>query len=211
MVEAARRALAMGEAKLLQTEAAYQAALSDTALEAANSIRQAALDVERETVKTALLEVRAPKSGIVKDLGVHTVGQVVQQGAVMLSVVPEDDALFVEAKLNNDDIGYVKSGQAAKVKVAAFQFQKFGLLPAIVDHVGQDAAEVKSGADPAEAGTYKVHLRILKSAISDVSYIESRLRPGMLVTAELHCGQRTVMEYLLSPVSKTLLESGRER
>jgi len=114
--------------------------------------------------------------------------------------------------------GFVQTGQAVKLKLAAYPFQKYGMVKATVEHVSPDAAELpdvreRDRKDTQEHVMPPSGFRTL--IVLDQSYLERDGRnfeasAGMLVSAEIHLGERTVMEYLLSPVSKTLHEAGRE-
>jgi len=120
--------------------------------------------------------------------------------------------------VKNDDIGFVHAHQPAKVKLAAFTFQKYGMLDGEVARVSADAGEpgttAAPGTAPAKGGpdalAYKT-LVDLKSQVLDADGHRYHLAPGMQVSAEIHLGTRTVLEYLFSPVAKAFQESARER
>jgi HlyD family secretion protein len=100
------------------------------------------------------------------------------------------------------------------VKVAAYPFQKFGMLDGVVKQVSADAKEKPEAAGPAVKSMQEAAYRALINLGSN--HLESpgrqlRLVPGMLVNAEIHIGTRTVLEYLLSPVQKVVHEAARER
>jgi HlyD family secretion protein len=125
-----------------------------------------------------------------------------------MTLVPKDEILRAEVWVKNDDIGFVRERQPVKVKLAAFTFQKYGMLEGEVLHVGADAAgEPPKGAEPLAYRT----LVDLKSQVLEAEGQKHRLSPGMQVSAEIHLGTRTVLEYLLSPVSKAFQEAARER
>jgi HlyD family secretion protein len=175
----------------------------------------------KQTHKVELLELKAPQAGVVKDVATHTVGTVVSPGTVLLSVVPENEPLVAEVRIKNDDVGFVFPQQAVKLKLAAYPFEKYGLLEGAVIQVGPDADEGTAqqqgtnnkdgGRDHGQNATGYKALIALKSQGLDAQGGHYKTVAGMQVVAEIHQGQRTVMEYLLSPVRKTLQESGRER
>lgn len=170
--------------------------------------------------KTALLELRAPQAGVVKDLATNTQGAVVQPGMVLLTLVPKGEPLVAEVQVRNEDVGFLVPGQAVKLKVGAYPFQKYGLLDGKVRTIAADAQQATPGAmgAPLVPG-YKalIHLdsQTLPSrqagAFSAQAATSLRLEAGMHITAEIHQGRRTVMEYLLSPLQRTVHEAGRER
>jgi len=157
----------------------------------------------------------------VKDLATHTVGTVTSPGTILMTLVPKDEILRAEVWVKNDDIGFVRETQAAKIKLAAFTFQKYGMLQGEVARVSADAAEQGANGDTGAAGqnqakngaaplAYKTLVN-LKSQYLEADGQKHRLTPGMQVSAEIHLGTRTVLEYLLSPVTKAFQEAARER
>jgi HlyD family secretion protein len=155
----------------------------------------------------------------VKDIATHTAGTVVQPGTVLLTLVPQDDLLRAEVWVSNQDIGFVRQGQPVKVKLAAFPFQKYGMVEGTVEHVSADAADGNAqgqhnggGERSAKAAplTYRA-LVALKSMQLEQDNERLSLTAGMQATAEILLGTRSVLEYLLSPVQKAWHEAGRER
>ncbi len=82
---------------------------------------------------------QGPQAGIVKELATTTLGAVVQPGTVLLSLVPVDEPLLAEVAIENQDIGFVQPGQSVRLKLAAYQFQKYGMLEGIVKTISADA------------------------------------------------------------------------
>jgi hemolysin D len=119
--------------------------------------------------------------------------------------------------VSNADVGFVRKGQAVKLKLAPYPFQKYGMLDGIVEHIGADSAEhgFESGQVPVAAPrsqplAYKA-LVALKSMELEAKGERFPLAAGMQANAEILLGTRTVMEYLLSPVQGAWHEAGRER
>ncbi|MFZ2890611.1 HlyD family type I secretion periplasmic adaptor subunit [Sulfuricurvum sp.] len=172
----------------------------------------------KNVYKSSLLELKAPQSGIIKDLATHTQGSVVSPGTVLMSLVPYDDPLQAEVMIKNEDVGFVHPGQKVKVKLVAYPFQKYGMIEGKVVHVGADAIQSTtpppstSQSEPSQGMvmTYKALIRLNVQEL-EVDTKRLKLTPGMQTIAEIHLGRRTVMEYLLSPVQKAWQESGRER
>ncbi len=141
----------------------------------------------------------------------------VQAGAQLLTVVPQGDLLRAEAVLANDDIGFVQVGQTAKVKLAAYQFQKYGLLEGRVVNLSADAVEPNEAAKATGSAyaapqlAYKAVIELAAQNLVLPNGERLRLTPGMAATIEIHQGRRTAMEYLLSPVKRVTSEAGRER
>ncbi|MEW5994654.1 MAG: HlyD family type I secretion periplasmic adaptor subunit, partial [Candidatus Zixiibacteriota bacterium] len=108
----------------------------------------------------------------------------------------------------NKDIGFVQQGQTARVKLAAYEFQRYGLLEASVESISADSVGNQDGGQ-ANTG-YRAYLQ-LGAQFLEKGEQKFMLRPGMVVTAEIQIGTRSVLEFLLSPISRALDEAGRER
>jgi HlyD family secretion protein len=166
-----------------------------------------------------LLELKASQAGVVKDIATHTAGTVVQPGTVLLTLVPQDDVLRAEVWVSNQDIGFVRQGQPVKVKLAAFPFQKYGMVEGTVEHVSADAADgntqgQQNGSADKGARTAPLTYRALvalKAMQLEQDHERLPLTAGMQASAEILLGTRSVLEYLLSPVQKAWHEAGRER
>ena len=201
----------------------YRSDLQNERIDAEGQYRKFQQDLVKQVHKTGLLELKAPQAGIVKDLATHTVGTVVQPGTVLLSLVPENEALIAEVMVRNDDVGFVYPHQKVKIKLAAYPFQQYGMLEGEVMTVGADSSEDQQASQQAQGqGPNKdkdktANSTIYKALVSlntqelKVGKEQFKLVPGMQVTAEINQGKRTVLEYLLSPLEKTVRESGRER
>ncbi len=190
-------------------------------MEVAAQLERLTQDLAKQEHRHNYLELRAPAEGQVKDLATHTIGTVVSPGTILMTVVPKDEALRAEVWVRNDDIGFVREQQPVKLKLAAFTFQKYGMLKGTVAHLSADASE-QAGAGPvpetANASTAPARgalayrtLVHLNTQTLEADGVTHRLSPGMQVTAEIHLGTRTVLEYLLSPVRKGFHEAARER
>ena len=133
-------------------------------------------------------------------------------GTVLMTMVPDGEALVAEVWLANQDAGFVAGGQSAKLKLASFPFQRYGMLDARVARISADATErAGSGADGAKgAYAYRAQLEPLAQELR-LGEARHALLPGMQLTAEIKLAERTVLEYLLSPVQKVAAEAGRER
>ena len=164
--------------------------------------------------------MKAPQAGIVKDVATHTIGSVVSPGTILLTLVPIDEPLLAEIMINNDDVGFVHEGQSVKVKLAAYPFQKYGMVDGIVTYVSADASDGQGKPNqPNQNGTndptngqagYKAIVTLNKQSLT-ASGKTFNLTPGMQVAAEINQGKRTIMEYLLSPVQGVFQEAARER
>lgn len=219
VIESARAGIQQSEKKLLQIESDYRRQLHAERNEIQAALDKLSQEITKQEHRKDLLELKASQAGVVKDLATHTVGTVVQPGTVLLTLVPENEALRAEVWITNEDVGFVRPGQAVKLKFAAFPFQKYGLMPGIVEHVSADSADAASGggqtsANPTDRARAPLHYKALITLTQPTLVIEGAALPatsGMQVAAEIHLGSRTIMEYLLSPVQKAWHEAARER
>ena len=182
--------------------------------EAMGQLAKLEQDTQKMGYKTGLLELKAPQAGIVKDVATTSKGAVVQPGMVLLTLVPKGEQLLAEVQVKNEDVGFVQAGQQARVKVAAYPFQKYGLIEGRIQTLAPDAQSTTHNPGQAAPQGYKALVKLdtqfLESLNGDTSKRKS-LEAGMQVAAEIHQGRRTIMEYLLSPVQKVSAEAGRER
>ena len=151
--------------------------------------------------------ITAPVEGVIKNLFFVTEGGVIDPGGVILDIVPTKDNLIVEARLPNSDIGFVKPGQSAVVKLSSTDSVNFGQIESIVTQISPDTEQDENDK---RVVFYKILLETEKN------YFESKdkiyqLTPGVKVTASIHIGQRTVANYLLSPFIGGMGESFQER
>lgn len=176
----------------------------------------------KQSHKNSLLELKAPQAGIVKDLATHTPGTVVSPGTVLMTLVPNNEALQAEVWLKNEDAGFVRANQSVKVKLSAYPFQKYGMVDGKVLQVSADATDKSSTNNQNSSGNsqdapgsatqlaYRTIIQLSKQSLQ-IEQDKLHLAPGMQVVAEIKLADQTVMEYLLSPISKAFHEAGRER
>jgi hemolysin D len=206
------------ERRLAQTISEYKQKLQAEQVSIFGEYQSLQQEWAKQSHKNSLLELKAPQSGVVKDLATHTPGTVVIPGAVLMTLVPSGEKLQAEVWLKNEDAGFVVRGQKVKVKLAAYPIQKYGMVDGEVIQVSADATERANGAfQSAEAAsssgmhsTYRTLVQ-LKQQYLEVEKDRLRLSPGMQVSAEVKLAEQTVMEYLLSPVRRAFHNAGRER
>ncbi|MFO0773691.1 MAG: HlyD family type I secretion periplasmic adaptor subunit [Nitrospiraceae bacterium] len=166
-------------------------------------------DITKSNQKAELQRLLSPIDGVVQQLAVHTVGGVVTPAQPLLIVVPSEHPVEVEAQLENKDVGFVKEGQAAEIKIDTFPFTLYGTVPGTVQTVSDDAVPLDRNK-PDDALVFSTRVNLARNTIH-VDGKEVHLSPGMAVTVEIKTGRRRVIEYVLSPVLKSLQESLRER
>ena len=162
-------------------------------------------DVLRSSARSKLLKLTAPIDGTVQQLTVYTVGGVVPAAQPLMKIVPKEDTIEVEAMLENKDVGFIEEGQSAAVKIDAYEYTKYGVIPARVIHVSSDAIK-----DEKRGLLYSVILSLDKSSITAKGQT-FQLSAGMSITADIKTGSRRVIEYFLSPILQHKRESLNER
>lgn len=199
-VTRARKAHADARIKLdeivTQTELERAQAYSDT-LKELNTLRQTYKSAQDQLNRTVLV---SPMRGVVNNLSVTTIGGVVRPGEEIMQIIPLDEELFVEARVSPRDIAGVRPGQAATIKLSAYDYTIYGALRGEVRLISADTFkdERKQDGDP----HYKVTLGVDTSDLSERQR-GIAIRPGMQAEVELHTGSKTVLQYLLKPLYKS--------
>lgn len=196
--------LAEQRAEIASTTSQFRSTQLDTLDKANQQLDQSRNDETKADTRQKLMSLTAPVAGTVQQLAIHTLGGVATAAQALMEIVP-DDAVEVEANIENKDIGFVKAGQAATVKIEAFPYTRYGYLTGKVMSVSNDAVQDKKLGLTFVARIHLPTNRILANG----TWIN--LTPGMEVTAEINTGKRSVAHYFLDPVIQTGQESLRER
>ena len=162
-------------------------------------------------------KVLSPADGIVKDISFHTIGAVINSGDVIMEIVPTNDEMLVEAFIQPSEIAYVKVGQAARVKLSAFDSRRYGELDGVVKLISPDtliedhkiARRTPSTSVNFEPGHYKLLIQITNAGIKRADMLMTP-QPGMTATVDILTGRKSVLEYLFRPI-ENLKEALRER
>ena len=182
-------------------------------------------DANKASAHSEQLRIVSPVDGVVQQLTVHTVGGVVPAAQPLMLIVPSEHSVELEAYVENKDIGFMQEGQIAQVKIDAYEYTKYGTIPAIVSHVSRDAVDFSGNGtgqlankdvDPKKEGgsnkglMYAVKVTLQKPTIL-VDGKDMPLLPGMSGSVEIKTGERRIIEYVLSPLMTHAHESLRER
>ena len=166
------------------------------------------IELENNLVKAkqilAQTTITAPVDGTVLSLTVKTIGSVVNAGQQLAQIVPEKVPLYVDAALDNQDVGFVKPGQRVVVKVATYPFQRYGYLEGTVENISPDAIQ-----DDKKGLIYKAKIKLNDEKSSKQNQL--KLLPGMSVSAEITTGQRRIIEFFLDPLMTKADESLKVR
>ncbi|MFM5727815.1 HlyD family type I secretion periplasmic adaptor subunit [Aeromonas veronii] len=214
VIASAQASIEQSHKKIKQIKADYARQLYLERNEVQIEIDKLTKEIEKQRHKRSLLELKAPSDGVIKDLATHTSGTVVQPGTVLASLVPHKENMKVEVWVSNEDVGFVHPGQPVKLKFSAYSFQKYGMGRGVVEHVSADAQSTEEARDQGVSGQqalrYKALVKLVGNAL-EMDGVSYPLSVGMQTTAEIVLGDRTVAEYLLSPVQRAWHEAGRER
>ncbi|MEO6676799.1 MAG: HlyD family type I secretion periplasmic adaptor subunit [Pseudomonas sp.] len=180
-------------------------AMLDLLQQADQKIATFSQDLSKARYQEDLTTIESPVDGTVQQLEVHTVGGVITPAQPLMVLVPDGQAVEVEAMFENKDVGFVRAGQAVTVKVETFTFTKYGTVDGEVISISRDAIE-----DDKRGLLYSSKIRLNKDALN-INGADIKLSPGMAVTAEVKTDTRRVIEYFLSPLQQHANESLRER
>ena len=150
---------------------------------------------------------KAPVLGVVKEISVTTLGGVLPQNGKLMTIVPIDEQLLIEARISPKDIAFIHPGQKAKVKVSAYDYSIYGGLDGQVTVISPDTIrdEVKQ-----DQFYYRVYIRTNTDKLVNKAGKSFAITPGMVATVDIRTGQKTIIEYLLKPFNKAK-EALRER
>jgi hemolysin D len=217
----ARAAMANIDAQLRRTKATFGKNAATQLSEAQEKGGLAREDVTKSARRQEFQQLRAPVSGTVQQLVISTVGGVVQPAQALMIIVPDDAAVVIEANIMNKDIGFIHEGQAVRVKLEAFNFTDYGIIPGVVESISRDAIDMsqpgqqaqrdsQGRAQPQQGLVYATRIRLNQRTIR-INGKDQMIGPGLAAQAEIKTGERRIIDYLLSPIAQTVDEAGRER
>lgn len=141
----------------------------------------------------------SPVRGIVKDIQVTTVGGVLQPGGKLMEIVPLEDKLLIETRVNPRDIAYIRPGLPAIIKITAYDSSIYGDLNGEVESVSPDTLQDEVRRDQYY---YRVYVRTLESGLTNKNGDRFAIVPGMMANVEIKTGQKSVLDYLIKPLNK---------
>lgn len=208
----------------LKEQNAYLADIQKSLAQRLFTAQQEIERLSQEQVKSKqrldLLQMRSPVKGTVQQLAVFTAGGVVTPAQALMVIVPVAHGISAEVMVANKDIGFIHAGQKVRIKLETFNFTRYGTIDGEVTWVSADALtrdpqNMAAATNPASNGQaplayFPAHIRLNKQTIT-VEGKTMPVTPGLNLTAEIKTGRRTVLDYLLSPIQKTLDESAGER
>jgi hemolysin D len=200
----AAEAAKFGQQMAQTRDAARRQAMAELTKAASDAILKRG-EVTKAMRRGTLQKLVAPADGTVQQLQLHTIGGVVEPARTLMVIVPAHGDIEVEAKVLNRDIGFVREGQYAAVKIEAFPFTRYGSVPGTVVSISRDAVpDQKLGA------TYVARIRLN----SDVIMVDGKAVPlssGLGVTADIRTSSRRIISWLISPILTTVSQAAREK
>ncbi|WP_297424159.1 HlyD family type I secretion periplasmic adaptor subunit [uncultured Acinetobacter sp.] len=150
---------------------------------------------------------KSPMRGVVKEIDVMTIGGVIPQNGKLMTIVPLDEQLLIEARISPRDIAFIRPGQEALVKITAYDYSIYGGLDGKVTVISPDTIrdEVKQ-----DQFYYRVYIRTDKDKLENKSGQQFSITPGMVATVDIKTGDKTIIDYLIKPFNKAK-EALRER
>ena len=200
-----RATLAEAKQRLEERESQFrsEALLERNAIEVELSAMTETIGAEQDRV--ARTDVRSPVDGIIKEIKVTTIGQVVQPGLDLVEIVPLDDSLLIEAEVRPADIAFLRPGQPAVVKLTAYDFTLYGTLDGKLERISADTIEDEQGER-----FFKILVRTQRNFLGEESAGNSIL-PGMVAQVDVITGKKTVLQYITSPLLRVQGQALRER
>lgn len=203
------RALNDAEAQLINRKNKY---FQDARTELAKSEDDINQNVQVRTQRNQQVTdsvIKTPVDGIVKNVRITTLGGVLRGGDELMQIVPLDDKLIIETKVKPSDIAHIHQGLPAAIRFDAFDYTVFGAVDGKVVYVSADT--IKEDTKAGEQTYYRVHVEIAAHPVVTRTGKKLDIMPGMTAQVDIRTGDRTVLEYMLKPLRKTLTESMGER
>jgi hemolysin D len=217
----ARAAMANIDAQLMRLKGSFGKNAVTELSDAQEKTGLSREEVTKSARRQEFQQLRAPVSGTVQQLAISTVGGVVQPAQALMIIVPDDASVVVEANIMNKDIGFIREGQTVRVKLEAFNFTDYGIIPGVVESISRDAIDMsqpgqqqqrdqQGRAQPQQGLVYAARIRLNQRTIR-VRGRDQIIGPGLAAQAEIKTGERRIIDFLLSPIAQTMDEAGRER
>lgn len=201
----ASAAIMEAEAKMAEAEGRFRRRASDELATVERQFASLSEDLARARTQRSRTIVKAPADGIVKGLRSGSPGWVIKPGEAIMEVVPDKDEVMIEARLNPNDRGFVEVGQAARVKVTAYDYLRYGAVEGKVTLVAADADR-----DPAIGSAAPYYRILVNTGHAYVGQPENRITAGMESEVDLKVGTDPFIWYILRPVLKLRREAFRE-
>lgn len=199
-LEEARAALSEAKESLAAIDRDNKARVEQDLSAALSRLDQLESDLNQSSMALKNLVITAPSDGIVQGLMVNNVGQAVSPNQELMRLVPEGDTLIIEAKLSNDDISKISVGQNARVKIATYNYIRYGTLDGKVARISPDAVQDEKTGQL----LFNVWVRTDHSYMGEIPN-KYPVSPGMSATVDLITGKRTIFSFLTDKLRRTAI------
>ena len=202
---ASRQALEEANSLLLETKIKYRQTYTEELTKTSTELAELAQNIVKQRDRVDRLIVRSPVRGIVQLLPFRTKGEVVKPGELVAKIVPADDRMVAEVRLDPKDIGHVKIGDKAELKISTFDPNVFGVINGKVNKISASSFQSERGDV-----YFKAIVSLEKNTIGRAGSIH-KITPGMLLQADIVTGSKTLVQYMLKPVYRSLDTAFTER
>jgi adhesin transport system membrane fusion protein len=207
-----KRAAMEAQATLANRSNKYVQDVSAEVAKVREELEQVEQQATQRRQQVTNIVIKAPMGGIVKNVRFTTLGGVLRPGEELLQIVPVEDQMIVEAKVAPRDIALIRPGLPGTIKFDAYDYTVFGAVDGEVIYVSADTMRDETvRADAPGATYYRVHVRTTAPGPTTRTGKQVEVIPGMTAVVDIRTGKRTLLEYLLKPVTKTMSEAFRER
>ena len=190
--------------QLAEATSRWRSELAQDAVQAAAELAELENSLVKHQDRVHRLAVRAPVAGIVEGMTVDSINAVIQPGEEILQIVPIDQELIVESRVSAEEVGHIRPGLETDVKVHSYDSTRFGTVGGVVRRLS--ATSFSDGQNP----PYFLAEISLSASYLGSNSSQLRVIPGMTVTADIQIGKKSVLEYLMKPVSRGFDNSFRE-
>jgi len=203
-----RRDLSAVEAEKAAFETGWRQRILEEMLAVSRERDSIKEQLQKASRRQSMVVLTAPADAVVLEIAKLSQGSIVREAETFFTLVPLGDVLEADVQIESKDVGYIKLGAATHIKVDTFPFMKHGMLDGKLRTVSQDA--FRREANSAGSDAYYAGRIAIENLKLDALPDNAKLLPGMTLTAEILVGKRSVMSYLLWPLTKAAKESIRE-
>jgi HlyD family type I secretion membrane fusion protein len=205
MISRAEQAIAEAEIEILNLKNEFEKDVVEELRETQTQLADLEERIRASADQFQRIVIAAPLAGTITDLKVHTVGGVISPGEKIADIVPQDDKLIIEAKVQPQDIDVVHAGLVARVRLSAYKTRNVPPVDGIVRHVSADRfTDERTGQS-----YYLARIEVDESELKELQNV--KLYPGMPTEVLIVTGERTLLSYLFSPITDSFNKAFREQ
>lgn len=188
----------------------WQVDLGENFTQTASDLTRTRKELAQASQMAEYVELRSPEDAVIHEIAPISQGSAIREAETLFTLVPTGGTLEVEVEIKAEDIGRIKLGDTAKIKISAFPFQKYGTIPGIVRVISEDSFSRQAEGGTGQPGVYyRAYIEFKADAGKEWAPFD-RLIPGMEAQADIQTGRRSILEYIIHPIIKSLDEAIRE-